>query len=66
MVKIIQYKKKHFCQVKVGQFNGKFNSNQFSLLNFQVMSSDSKDKVDFVFSWLELRSELGTIFLFFF
>ena len=39
--------KKRFCLVKVGQFNGKFNSNQFSLLNF--------------YSRLELMSELGNI-----
>ena len=40
-------KKKNF-QVKVGQFNGKSNSNHFSLLNFLSMSSSSKVISDFV------------------
>ena len=39
---------KVFCHIKVGQLNGKFNSNQFSLLNFLSMSSGSKVTVDFV------------------
>ena len=26
--------KRCFCQIKIGEFNGKFNSNQYSLLNF--------------------------------
>ena len=63
MVKITLYKKKRFCQVDIAQFNRKFDSNLFSLLNFYFMSTRSKVMVDFVLSWLELRSELGNIWI---
>ena len=48
MVKIIHYKI-FFCQLKVGQFNGKLNFTQFRLWNFYSMINDSIVMVDFVF-----------------
>ena len=35
--------------MKIAEFNGKFNYNQFSLLNFKSMSPRSKVMIDFVF-----------------
>ena len=39
---------KGFCKVEVGQFNGKFNSNLFSLLDYLSMAISSKVMVYFV------------------
>ena len=39
---------KRFCKVEVGQFNGKFNSNLFSLLDYLSMAISSKVMVYFV------------------
>ena len=61
MLKKTMQKKNVFCHLKVGEFIRKFNSNQFSLLNFNLCPVDQKLWLILFLGWLEMRSELGNV-----